>query len=69
MKRPAIAAVLIVAFVAPLWAGYDESEEAYKLGDYVTAALEFREGAEQGSANAQAALGWMVGERFCCSLQ
>ena len=59
MKRLTLAAVLLVAFVGPALAGWDEGLTAYKRGDYATALKEFRPLAARGNADAQAKLGFM----------
>ncbi len=53
MKRIALAAVLLVAFVELARAGFDEGMAAYNRGDYATALMEWRPVAEQGDATAQ----------------
>ena len=55
MKRIAIAAVLLVTLVGPVWAGMDEGFAAIERGDL----NEWRPLAEQGHADAQYNLGVM----------
>ncbi len=59
MKRIAVAAVLLVALVGPVRAGFDEGVAAFERGDYATALKEFRPLAEQGNADGQFNLGLM----------
>jgi TPR repeat protein len=58
MKR-ILAALLLLTLATPAWAGFEEGEAAYERGDHETALREFRPLAEQGNAEAQAALAYM----------
>ena len=51
--------MLLLAVPSPVAADYNAGVAAYKRGDYSAALLEFRTLAEQGSAKAQFALGFM----------
>ncbi len=55
----ALCAGFTLGLTAPAWAGFDEAEAAYELGDYETAIRELRPLAEQGHAKAQVMLGGM----------
>jgi uncharacterized protein len=60
MKRIATAAVLIL-FVLPAWADYQDGMDAAERGDYATALKEWRPLANKGDAQAQVMLGGMYG--------
>ena len=59
MKLLVLAALCVLAFAAPAWAGFEEGMVAYNRGDYATAFREMKPSAEDGNANAQHNLGFM----------
>lgn len=63
MRRPfLIASLLVTAFTAPAWAGFQEGWSAYYRGDYATALQELQPIAQQGHPAAQINLGIMYEE-------
>lgn len=50
---------MIVLLTCPVWAGYEDGEEAYVRGDFQSALEAWRPLAEQGNADAQNMLGYM----------
>jgi len=59
MKPLVLAVLLVLAFVVPAWAGFDEGVAAYKSGDYEKAFKEFRALGEGGHVGAQYNVGLM----------
>jgi TPR repeat protein len=55
-----LVAALLVGFVTPAYAGYDEAKAAYDRREFAKAYAEFRPLAEQGDAGAQFNLGQML---------
>ncbi len=62
MKR-ILVALLLLTLAAPAWAGWDEGVAAYERGDYATAFRELKPLAEQGDAQAQSVLGFIIRSR------
>ncbi len=58
----ALCAGFTLGLTAPVWAGFDEAEAAYRRGDYATAISWLRPLAEQGHAGAQILLGFTYHE-------
>ncbi len=59
MRRIFVAAILLIAFMAPARADLQDGVAAYERGDYATALREWRPFARQGDADAQFNLGIM----------
>lgn len=59
MKHVILAAILLLAGVAPVHAGFKDGVEAYKKGDYEVAFKEFQTLAKEGNVRAQNTLAYM----------
>ena len=55
-----VLALIVVLVAAPAWADFQTGYFAYLKGDYATALKEFRPLAQQGDADAQFDLGYML---------
>ena len=51
---------LVLSLTLSAWADFDDGVAAYERGDYKTALQQLRPLAEQGLADAQHKLGWML---------